>query len=478
MTEKIYTKINKKLKEKLELVSEWGMAHGVASPFLLHFGIMSVGPLFCEIDEEYGFNMYLAWYNKEGFKTTPCWDENLLKKRTKKLLKNISFLKEKYSEWILYKKEFVSLYDEFKKKENFSKEEFELFTKVYLAEYSRAFYPEYIILYDKFLEPLLEKYGREKVQLAIDSVELPFFIRYKKRLLELALLENKNYQDILNSFHWMQNNYKETEKLTLKDIKVEIKDLRKKSFLELEEELKKLNDRKKNILKAREDLFKICSQEEKNYLEIASLCGKWLDERKELNLKANGVINKYLLQKANQLKINFSQIQFLLPEELKEILKGIKKASDFPLKERMKNCVQIVSYEHGIFLLSGDEYKKISHINPENKKIDATNLIKGQIAMQGKVIGKVSIIENPSNTKKFNKGNILVTGMTRPDFVPLMKKAKAIITDEGGITSHAAIVSRELGKPCIIGTKNATQVLKDGDLVEVDANKGIVRKLS
>jgi hypothetical protein len=67
--------------------------------------------------------------------------------------------------------------------------------------------------------------------------------------------------------------------------------------------------------------------------------------------------------------------------------------------------------------------------------------------------------------------------MTRPEFVPLMKKAGAIITNEGGITCHAAIIARELKKPCIIGTKIATQVLKDGDFVEVDADAGVVRIL-
>lgn len=67
--------------------------------------------------------------------------------------------------------------------------------------------------------------------------------------------------------------------------------------------------------------------------------------------------------------------------------------------------------------------------------------------------------------------------MTTPDFVPAMKKAAAVITDEGGITCHAAIMSRELGIPCVIGTKIATKVLRDGDLVEVDAEKGVVRIL-
>jgi pyruvate,water dikinase len=68
--------------------------------------------------------------------------------------------------------------------------------------------------------------------------------------------------------------------------------------------------------------------------------------------------------------------------------------------------------------------------------------------------------------------------MTRPDFSPILGKAAGIITNEGSITCHAAIISRELNIPCIIGTNIATKVLKDGDLVEVDADKGIVRKLS
>lgn len=79
------------------------------------------------------------------------------------------------------------------------------------------------------------------------------------------------------------------------------------------------------------------------------------------------------------------------------------------------------------------------------------------------------------DNKKVKKGDILVSPMTTSAFMPAIKKATAIVTDEGGITCHAAIVSRELNTPCIIGTKIATQVLKDGDIVEVDANKGIVR---
>jgi phosphohistidine swiveling domain-containing protein len=101
--------------------------------------------------------------------------------------------------------------------------------------------------------------------------------------------------------------------------------------------------------------------------------------------------------------------------------------------------------------------------------------VKGSIGFNGHVTGKVQVIQNELEFATFEQGSVLVTSMTRPEFVPLMKMASAVVTDEGGITCHAAIVSRELKLPCIIGTRNATRVFKNGDLVEVDANTGIVK---
>ena len=86
-----------------------------------------------------------------------------------------------------------------------------------------------------------------------------------------------------------------------------------------------------------------------------------------------------------------------------------------------------------------------------------------------------STIIPPAWVESIKKGDILVSPMTQPNFVSILSKAKGIITDEGGITCHAAIVARELKKPCIIGTGNATEILKDGDLVEVDAERGVVK---
>lgn len=103
--------------------------------------------------------------------------------------------------------------------------------------------------------------------------------------------------------------------------------------------------------------------------------------------------------------------------------------------------------------------------------------VKGQVAYDGIVKGEVTILRRQDQVKKVKAGVILVSAMTTPDFLPAMKRAAAFVTDEGGITCHAAIVARELKKPCIVGTKIATKVFKDGDLVEVDAQRGIVRKI-
>lgn len=103
--------------------------------------------------------------------------------------------------------------------------------------------------------------------------------------------------------------------------------------------------------------------------------------------------------------------------------------------------------------------------------------VRGTTASKGLVVGTARIVANIREIGKLGDGEILMTSMTTPDFVVAMKRAGAIVTDEGGLSCHAAIVSRELRKPCVIGTKIATKVFKDGDRVEVNADAGTVRKL-
>jgi phosphoenolpyruvate synthase/pyruvate phosphate dikinase len=110
--------------------------------------------------------------------------------------------------------------------------------------------------------------------------------------------------------------------------------------------------------------------------------------------------------------------------------------------------------------------------------IFTSGVIQGTIAYPGKIQGHVRLIFTNDLSTNFSVGDIIVAPSTNPTLLPFMTKAGAIVTDEGGIACHAAIIARELNIPCIVGTKIATKVFKDGDLVEVDAEKGMVRKLS
>lgn len=121
-----------------------------------------------------------------------------------------------------------------------------------------------------------------------------------------------------------------------------------------------------------------------------------------------------------------------------------------------------------------DKIKEIS------KKIeeDEVKEIKGICANPGKIMGRAKVIVDIEKDKsKFEEGDILVTTTTNLEYLDLIHKALAIITDIGGALCHAAIVAREFNKPCIVGAKNATKIIKDGDFIEVDANNGTVRKI-
>jgi len=106
-----------------------------------------------------------------------------------------------------------------------------------------------------------------------------------------------------------------------------------------------------------------------------------------------------------------------------------------------------------------------------------SKIITGRTAYPGKVSGRVRILLSRKDIGRFVKGEILVTISSNPEFMPAIKKSKAIIADEGGVACHASIISREFKIPCVIGTEIATHILKDGDLVEVYADKGIIKIL-
>ncbi|MFH1440298.1 MAG: PEP-utilizing enzyme [Candidatus Woesearchaeota archaeon] len=154
-----------------------------------------------------------------------------------------------------------------------------------------------------------------------------------------------------------------------------------------------------------------------------------------------------------------------------------------PISDRDKQY-WVLSKNNDWKMIVGDEAKEIMDAFDKRFINNNVNAITGIIANKGIYQGTAKVVRTffsdkaIDEIKKVEKGDVLIAETTGPEMMIACEKAGAIVTDEGGLTSHAAIVSRELGIPCIVGTKNATKVLKDGDVVEVDAETGVVRKIN
>lgn len=166
-------------------------------------------------------------------------------------------------------------------------------------------------------------------------------------------------------------------------------------------------------------------------------------------------------------------LKYVTSQELTESQKAL------PLNKIKKRQDMNFAYINGEILYESEINQRLKALGYKlvKENIPKTGEFKGMVANKGSAQGRVKVVYSRSQLDKVNNGDILVAPMTSPWYMSAVRKSSAIVTDEGGITCHAAIISRELKTPCIIGTKIATRVLKDGDLVEVDANNGVVKIL-
>ncbi|MCX6707934.1 MAG: PEP-utilizing enzyme [Candidatus Woesearchaeota archaeon] len=211
-----------------------------------------------------------------------------------------------------------------------------------------------------------------------------------------------------------------------------------------------------------------------------------LKEMGKLKFKARNVLNKFYdydeifrtyLEEVSR-RIKREDIRWLSYKEVADLLDG--KDVDISKRGLMD---WVLARKSKWKLITGKTANRIILGFENNFFSKNVSIIKGTIANRGEYKGKVRIIRTlfsnrmEEEIKKVKKGDVLVAETTGPEMTAACKRAGAIVTDEGGLTSHAAIISRELGIPCIVGAKIATRVLKDGDIIIVNANKGIINKL-
>ncbi|MEW6408154.1 MAG: PEP-utilizing enzyme [Patescibacteria group bacterium] len=247
---------------------------------------------------------------------------------------------------------------------------------------------------------------------------------------------------------------------------------KKKLALLAAERKKLLSLRKQCIAKLKPDKF---------YSAILRLAEKivWAKpRRKDFQSKAYYYLEKLQREIGRRLYLSLDQVRSCTLEMMEEGLKG-KKISLEKIK-MIKEWHGCMPENGAIKVITGKEAEKFYNKflkSETTASIKKVKILKGTCAFAGYAKGKIKIINRPEDMVKMKYGDVLLSIATTPAIVPAMKKAAAIITDEGGLTCHASIVSRELKIPCVVGLKIASKILKDEDKVEVDAGAGVVQKI-
>jgi phosphohistidine swiveling domain-containing protein len=285
---------------------------------------------------------------------------------------------------------------------------------------------------------------------------------------ELLLGHQKNY-------FWSKNNYVNNYILTPKYFIKEIKALLGSS-IDIASQIKRIESApainrriKKQILKRLKPPKDI-----KNLIEISETFTYWQDERKKYTLWTTHYGSIFLQEIGKRFGYSLNEMKYMFAVE---VLALFSKNSHRVSKQeaRARRIFSLIYHCRNHYeMVFGRKSKEIAKMLFTSNIKKNINDFRGLSASSGKVRGIVKVVRSAHEVGKINQGDILVAVMTRPDYIMGIKKAAAIVTDEGGVTSHAAIVAREFGIPCVIGTKIATVVLKDGDLVEVNGNHGVI----
>jgi phosphohistidine swiveling domain-containing protein len=341
--------------------------------------------------------------------------------------------------------------------------------------------------------------AREAVSVLAHPDEMAVFNQERKKFFEICLAiyremekneksifadawKNERIKEMIDGyqkdFFWIKTNFYEAVKITEDLLGEEMRgEVGSKSEKEIEEEIHKIDKNFIDIHKKKEEVrgkYSLGSDDLRD-IEFSQAAILWFDQRKLGMMRHLYYIYSMMREIPKRKGIDYHTCTLYFVEELLSLLKEDNHLDMDIISSRKENI--FLSFDHGKRIIySGCEASEMFDIIMKNNH---SNELKGVVASRGgkeKIRGIVNIIIRPDKND-FEEGKILVTSMTRIEFVPLMKKALAIITNEGGLACHAAIVSRELGIPAIIGTKSATKFLKNGDEIEMDLKTGEIKIL-
>lgn len=398
---------------------------------------------------DYKYENLDIFYNQENIKG----HAKILINNKKLIEEQINFIKEKIRNFLD------------KSREHGNKKDLKAFLKWYQSY--RDFIPAIGIVFgiELALEKILKNFLSEDDFYKIAFSKETKILQEQKSVLKLAGLKNnqnkfkKRFNNHLSRFAFVGNKMMNYSPLTKEQVIKRINNVQQN----WKEGLREIKNNRRNTQREAEKVMKMLNSKQKKLVKLYQEILFLRTERALAVCKAAQLT--YLLFLWLCEKLNYNRPD-LLKFSKKEIIKMLKFKKRVDPSGRKKYYATFINGKFRVFWGS---------IGPREEKISNVKEINGTIACKGLARGRVKIIRDVPDVKKVEKGDILVAPYTNPNMIIAMEKAAAFVTNIGGMTSHAAIVSRELNKPCIIGTKIATKVLKDGDLVEVDANKGTVK---
>ncbi len=366
-------------------------------------------------------------------------------------------------------------------------QKFVVFSKIYIRMWQECiFHDVFDVIGERLIDDCLAHEGvtipHDDV-LALLATDHPSeFQQEQFALANLACEAQKNktpkfYKKIVQhatKYHWIRNDYVRVLHLSEEHFLQEIEGLlAKPEQLAHTAAAKRAFSVRQRTKQALFRKYKLSSTT-RNIFNVLATVSLWRDDRKACNQRGSAIVKKFIMTLARRTKILPEDLGYALWWEHELLFKPT-----FAYKRLLKNRR---TKGFGLRLQRDGKVEELVGVPGKSFSIFLDKLIngkelRGRSAYPGVVRGTVKMILDTRDFSKLKPGDILVAPNTRPEYVPIMKLAGAIISEEGGITCHSAIVSRELHKPCVVGVQGVIAALKDGDRVEVDAVKGVVKKI-
>src|SRR4030042_3673517 len=324
---------------------------------------------------------------------------------------------------------------------------------------------------------------KEATEVSLERFELlkmaKKFFRDGEKLNRLSKKTKESIENHLKKFAYINRGLATSKPYSFKDIADRLVEIKKQvdEGTKIGDEIYNASEKKKKK-DFRETLKKINTNKNFRKLRKKERMYSYLSNRRvESFIRGDFGASFAYAEIAKRVKFDPDLIMEISLPEMVGALEGRLLPNKAEMKQRLKNYAMLVRNAKTELITDPAVIKKMERENFVDTQ--STDEIHGRVACLGGIIrGRAKICMDKSDIGKIKKGDILVAQYTTPDFVPAMEKAVAIVADQGGLSSHAAIVSRELGVPCVIHTVNGTRVIKDNDFLEVDARKGIIKILS